>query len=150
REAELHDQATQGARRYLTTTWILTVWRAMTALAQGRLDDAERLSLEAFQMRDRRGTTAAQYFGSQLLVLRREQGRLAEIVDGIGAFTAEKPPLPVWRLAHAWVFADLDRADEAELELQRLGSPDFSDIPRDMYWLMCFWLLAEIVAKLGD
>lgn len=150
REAELHDQATQGASRYLTTTWILTVWRAMHALAQGRLVDAERLSLEAFQMRNSRGNTAAQYFGSQLLVLRREQGRLAEIVDGIGAFTADNPALPIWRLAHAWVYAELDRTAEAERELERQGAQDFSDIPRDMYWLMCQWLLAEVIAKLGD
>jgi tetratricopeptide (TPR) repeat protein len=150
REAELHDQATHGARRYLTTTWILRVWRAMTALAQGRLDDAEQLSLQAFQLRDQRGDTAAQYFGSQLLVLRREQGRLAEIVDGIGAFAAENASLPIWRLAHAWVYAELDRTAEAESELEQLGGQDFADIPRDMYWLMCFWLLAEITAKLDD
>ena len=150
REAELLDQATRGARRYLTTTWILMVWRAMTTLARGRLDDAERLSLEAFQLRDRRGITAGQYFGSQILVLRREQGRLAEIVDGIGAFTAENPSLPIWRLAHAWVYAELDRTAEAERELERFAAQNFSDIPRDMYWLMCQWLLAEIVTKLAD
>jgi hypothetical protein len=151
REAELHDQGTQGAKRYLTTTWILTVWRAMTALAQGRLEDAERLSLEAFQLRQgARSTNAVQYFGSQLLVLRREQGRLAEIIDGIGGFTGDNPSSPIWRLALAWVYAELDRTAEAERELERLGAHDFSDIPRDMYWLMCMWLLAEIVAKLAD
>lgn len=151
REAELHDQATQGARRYLTTTWILTVWRAMTAFAQGRLDDAERLSLQAFQLREgERSGNAVQYFGAQLLTLRREQGRLAEIVDGIGAFTTDHPSLPIWRLALAWVYAELDRTAEAEREVERVGAQDFSDIPRDMYWLMCSWILAEIVAKFAD
>jgi tetratricopeptide (TPR) repeat protein len=150
REAERHDQATQGSRRYLTTTWILTVWRAMAAHVRGRFDEAERLSLEAFQLRQGPSSNnAAQYFGSQLLVLRREQGRLAEVVDGIAGFSADNPTLPVWRLALAWVLAELDRTAEAEREVERVGTSDFA-VPRDMYWLSCMWLLAEIVAKLAD
>jgi tetratricopeptide (TPR) repeat protein len=150
RIAELHDQETQGTRQYLTTTWILTVWRAMTAHTQGRFDDAERLSLQAFQLRQGASSSnAVQYFGSQLLVLRREQGRLAEIVDGLGGFSSDNPS-PIWRLALAWVHAELDRTAEAARAMEQLAAEDSTDIPRDMYWLMCLWLLAEIVAKLGD
>jgi len=133
------------------TTWILEVRRAMTALTQGRLGEVEALALRALRVGQEAGNhNAAQYFGAQLIALRREQGRLVEVVDGIGGFAAENPALPVWGAALAWVLGELDREDDARRELDRLAAADFADIPRDMYWLACQWLLAEVVARLGD
>jgi tetratricopeptide (TPR) repeat protein len=107
--------------------------------------------LEAFQLREgERNAAAVHYFGVQLLALRREQGRLADVVGWIGAFTGDNPSMPLWRLVLAWVHAELNRTAEAEREVERFGAQDFGDIPRDMYWLMCLWLVAEMVAKLGD
>lgn len=108
--------------------------------------EAARLSAEIGAA----GINTAQYLGVQLIALRREQGRLAEVVDGLDAFVAHNPERPIWRAALAWVYAELDRTADAQRELERLGAEDFSDIPRDMHWLPCLRALAEVVAKLAD
>jgi predicted ATPase len=129
REVDKYLQRTQVARRHIAT-WILTVWSAMTALVRGRFDEAETLASEALQLGDQEhNPNASQYFGAQIIALRREQGRLAEIVDGIEAFAAGNPELPIWRAALAWVHAELERTADAQRELERLGDPGAAIFP---------------------
>ena len=150
READSYRRRTAVAGRPVTT-WILAVRRAMTALVEGRCEEVEPLAAQALQVgQGAQNRNAPQYFGAQLIALRREQGRLAEMVGAIEEFAAENPALPIWRAALAWVHAEIERTAEAQRELDQLGAADFRDIPRDMYWLACLWILAETAARLGD
>ena len=61
-------------------SWQATVWRAMIALMEGRLQDAERLAQDALSIGMRQDAlTAGQYYAGQLLAIRREQLSLTEL-----------------------------------------------------------------------
>jgi hypothetical protein len=123
----------------------------MTALLEGRFAEVEALATQAIALyRDRQSGNAVQYYGVQLLALRREQGRLDEMVDATAGFAAAYPAVPTWRATLAWVDAQLGHDDEARIELERLAVGEFENLPRDMFWLVCLWLLADVVTHLGD
>jgi hypothetical protein len=150
REAEAYRQRTAVTDRRIST-WYLTVRRAMMALLEGRFAEVEPLATHALGLcSERQSRNAAQYYGVQLLALRREQGRLAEMIDATANFAAAYPAVPTWRATLAWVHAELGHDDDARLELERLAANDFADLPRDMFWLVCLWLLSEVVWRLGD
>ncbi len=150
REAESYRRRTEIAGRRISR-WIVAVRNAMSALLEGRLADAEGLATQALHLGSEGGIpNAAQYYGAQMLALRREQGRLDEMVAPIEHLVAAYPAVPAWRAALAWVYAELGRDADARRELNRLAARDFTDLPRDMFWLLCLWLLAEVVTRLGD
>ena len=63
-----------------------------------------------------------------MLFLRREQGRLDELVETVESFADRYPDVPAWRCALAYTYAELDRRPDARRELdvaraQRLLRP---------------------------
>ncbi|HXX47687.1 MAG TPA: AAA family ATPase, partial [Myxococcota bacterium] len=64
--------------------WISPPGAALRALLDGRLEDAERHARERFELIHRAGfTNAATFYAVQLMGIRREQGRLAELEAGL-------------------------------------------------------------------
>ena len=91
---------TVGARqlRQPLFTWQAAVWRAMRALLAGHLSTADRLAGEALSAGIRaEGITAPQYYSIQLLAIRREQDRLAELEDPVRELVKNNPHRPAWR-----------------------------------------------------
>ena len=88
---------TQGAERlrqplYL---WNATVWRAMRALLAGALDEADRLASEGLSAGSHGETvTAPQYYAVQLLAIRREQERMAELEGPVRELRRRQPAPP--------------------------------------------------------
>jgi DNA-binding SARP family transcriptional activator len=131
--------------------WNVTVWRAMRALLDGRLEEADRLSGEALATGAHGETvTAPQYYAIQLLAIRRDQARLGELEHGVRDLVAENPLRPAWRSALLTLLWETGRIEEARAELDRLAANDFSDIPKDGDWLIAVTLLAEGAARVGD
>jgi tetratricopeptide (TPR) repeat protein len=150
REAQAYRRRTEVYGRRIST-WILAVRRAMIALLEGRFAEVEALATHALRLgSERQNGNAVQYYGAQMLVLRREQGRLDEMVDAVAGFAVQYPAVPAWRAALAWIYAELGRDVEAQRELDRLAVDDFAELPRDMLWLLSLWLCAEVATKLGD
>ena len=85
-----------------------------------------------------------------MLFLRREQGRLDELVEAVEGFADRYPDVPAWRCALAYAYAELDRRLDARRELDVLARTDFSDLPRDWLWLVSITHLSEVVAYLDD
>jgi tetratricopeptide (TPR) repeat protein len=85
-----------------------------------------------------------------MFFLRRQQGRLRELVDAVHDVVERYPELPDWRCALASVYADLDRRRDARRELDALARNDFADLPRDLVWLLSIAILSEVVAYLDD
>jgi DNA-binding SARP family transcriptional activator/tetratricopeptide (TPR) repeat protein len=130
--------------------WSATVWRAMLALLDGRLADAERLSAEALSSGVLpEGLTAPQYYAIQLLAIRREQGRMAELETAARELSAANPSLSAWRAGLATLLCETGRPDEARSELARF-TPDLSEIAPDGDWLTTVTLLADVAAEVGD
>jgi DNA-binding SARP family transcriptional activator len=144
---------TAGAQRlrqplYL---WNVAVWRAMRALLDGRLDEADRLAAEAVATGSRGETvTAPQYYAVQLLAIRQEQRRIAEFEEPARQLVEVNPHRPAWRAALATLLIEAEREDEARHEIDVIAAQGFEDIPQDGDWLIAITLLADTCADLED
>lgn len=127
------------------------VGRARRALFEGRFDEVEGLAQQVLAARrELQDEEAADVVFGQLLLLRREEGRLGEIVEDILRLAERYRAVPFWRAALGWVYAELGLGSKARLELERLALAEFTAIPRDMYWLASLAILSEVVIHLGD
>jgi tetratricopeptide (TPR) repeat protein len=138
---------TVGLRRY---RWQALLTQAMRALLAGRLADAERLADAALAAGESGPGNAEQFYGVQLYLIRREQGRLAELVPVVAGLAEERATLPIWRCGLILLLCETGRLDDARRELDRLAARDFADLPRDMNWLPALALVAEACERLGD
>jgi DNA-binding SARP family transcriptional activator/tetratricopeptide (TPR) repeat protein len=131
--------------------WHAAVWRAMRALLAGRLEEADRLANEAVAMAAGGETvTAPQYYAAQLLAIRLEQGRMAELEQAAREFVQSNAQRPAWRAALATLLCELGRTPEAQHEVDVLAQEDFEDIEQDGDWMTAITLLADCCADLGD
>jgi tetratricopeptide (TPR) repeat protein len=131
--------------------YMAAIVRAGHAHLQGRLADFETLAHEALALGlEGHDEMATQAFGGHMLYLRREQGRLGELVDAVSNLVERYPEIPNWRCALAYVYAELDRRRDAQRELEALARHDFADLPRDFAWMLSIAVLSEVVAFLDD
>jgi DNA-binding SARP family transcriptional activator len=131
--------------------WLLTAVLGRDAQIRGSLDEFEALAFQGFELGfESSNRSAAQIFGGQMVELRREQGRLAEVLEGAETLTAEYPAIAAWRCALAEMYTQLDREADARRELEIVAPDAFAGIPRDALWLSSLANLSEVVAYLGD
>jgi DNA-binding SARP family transcriptional activator len=130
--------------------WYPHVWRAMLALLDGRLAEAERLSGEALSSGIMpEGVTAPQYYAMQLLYIRREQARMGELEGPARELVASNPGRLGWRAGLAELLCQTGRAGEAR-ELMTGIAGQFDAVAPDGDWLITFALLADAAAELED
>jgi predicted ATPase/DNA-binding SARP family transcriptional activator len=131
--------------------WQAAVWRAMSALLDGRLAQAEELATEAVAAGGpAEQVIAAQYYAIQLLAIRREQGRIGELEQAARGLVASNPVRPAWRAALATLLCESGQLAEARSELEVLAAQGFRDIPRDGDWITTITLLCDVAAALED
>ncbi len=131
--------------------WNAAVWRAMRALLGGRLDEADQLAGEAMAAGSYGETiTAPQYYAIQMLAIRREQARMAELEEVTRQLVSSNPSRPAWRAALMTLLWETGRLEEARAELETIAAQNFEDIPEDGDWLIAVTLLAEGAARLGE
>jgi DNA-binding SARP family transcriptional activator len=130
--------------------WGLAASSAMLAFIQGHLERAESHVQEALQQWTDRPqfAPAAQVYAAQMRLLRREQGRLDEVVELVAAVVAQTPEVAAWRCALADMYAHLGDPDRAKRELELLG--DLSSLPRDAFWLLSITRVATVASFLDD
>src|SRR5262249_43921902 len=118
-EATVHLEAMRTIAAQLrqpSQDWFVMVYRALIALLEGELAEAERLVFDARALGERaQSWNAAVSFGLQLYVLRREQGRLAEIEQLVTNAAAAYDRYPIWRCVEVHMAACLGRPDAARL-----------------------------------
>jgi class 3 adenylate cyclase len=131
--------------------WHTPALRAMRAIIDGDLEQAERLAEEARAGGERaEQALAAQFYGVQLISLRRLQGRAEELLPTIRSLSERYPQIPAWRTARASLAALSGDREEAVLELERLSADRFAAIPRDINRLPAMALMGEAAALVGD
>jgi len=149
-ERERLVRSAHGLRCRFCTAWV-GVGRAASALLEGRFDEVEGLAQSVLgALRELQNDCGEQHVVAQLLLLRREQGQLADLVDQVRNFVERYPALPTWRASLGWMYAELGREADARRELEHLAGADFENLPRDMTWLMCMTELSELVTFLAD
>ena len=134
-------------RRLASEQWYVHLFRAMRMLLDGHLSDVERTAGEALRVgRLVQPANAEQGHTLQMVALRREQGRLAEMEAEVADRTRRYPAVPGWRCVLAWLHGEIGRTEDAARELGALAEEGFRDIPRDGIWLGAIAYLADTCA----
>jgi tetratricopeptide (TPR) repeat protein len=144
--AKLAEELRQPAQR-----WWLGSGQTMMALVEGRFEEAEQL-IESTSAAGRRAASwnAAVTQRLALFVLRREQGRLAELEDTMRRSPHEYPALLRFRCALAHLYSELGREREAGAILEPLLARPLDREHRDAEWLFSMSLLVDPCARLAD
>jgi hypothetical protein len=123
--------------------------QAGRAILHGRYEEAE---LAGQRMLEAGGESPdfVAGFGAQLLLIRRDQGRLGELDVLITSQLSTAPQVPAWRVAKAVCDAELGRPTRAAQELRRLVASGRQELPRDWLWLLPMTLLADVCVAVGD
>jgi DNA-binding SARP family transcriptional activator/tetratricopeptide (TPR) repeat protein len=138
-------------RRERYFTWLLAILRANHAHLTGHIEECDRLAHEALAHRfEGHDESAAHAFGVQILFVRREQGRLDELVHYVEDVTERYPQFVAYRYVLAYLYAQLQRRTQTRHQLEALARNDFCDVPRDAYWLANLSALSEVVFFLND
>ncbi|MEE8278444.1 MAG: tetratricopeptide repeat protein, partial [Thermoanaerobaculia bacterium] len=131
--------------------WLAGLFRAMLALLEGRFEEAEQLEQNALEIGQRaQNQNAVQLYGAGIVVIRREQGRLAEMEPAVAGMVQQYPAIRAWQCSLAWLHSDLERRTEAQSALDAVAEEGFDALPRDLFWITAMALLSEACAFLGD
>jgi len=135
--------------RQPTLMWMTAFKEAGDAIMAGDPERAEQLATVALDM----GTDSGQpdalaIYGSQLMYVRQQQGRLGELVSLIDQAVTENPGLPAFRpvLAAAQLEAGND-ATALDL-LDADASEGFESLPLDFIWMMGVTTYALVAVEL--
>jgi DNA-binding NarL/FixJ family response regulator len=129
--------------------YINTGFQTMRALLDGRFAEAERLAQQALEIGQQAHADPDGVFGIQMFLLRREQGRLAELAPAVRYFVRQHTAT-TWRPGLALIYSELGLGQEARNEFEHLAQHDFADLPRDGLWVTCITYLAEVCSFLQD
>jgi DNA-binding winged helix-turn-helix (wHTH) protein/tetratricopeptide (TPR) repeat protein len=131
--------------------WYAEYLRSMRTLLEGRVADAERLANQALAIGQRAQSRNVEHlYGGQMLWIRREQGRLLEMEPILRGLVDQFPSLPSWRSGLAFVLAESGRIDDARMQFDMLAARDFTDMPRNAFWMVAMTRIADTCAVLGD
>jgi tetratricopeptide (TPR) repeat protein len=133
--------------------WDTLTRKSALALFEGRFEEAEALIHEALRFGQLAQTANPQQaFDLQLYALRREQGRLDEVIDVVRRAADDYPAYPIWRYVLPDALAQLDRAEEARAAFDDLAAEGFPEYGAggEMQWLCSASLLPEVCRYLGD
>ena len=127
-------------------------FRMARALADGRLDEAERLNREILELGRKADDSNAEFLFAMLTgwlqYLRGELLPTRELIEGLLDRVSFIGPIS-WAFA-AFLSAELDEPEAARRHFDRLATKEFADVPRDETWLMTLAVAAEACAYLGD
>jgi len=135
--------------RQPTLMWMTAFKEAGAAIMAGDPERAEKLATAAFEMGTDSGQPdASAIYGSQLMYVRHQQGRLGELVSLINQAVTENPGLPAFRPVLA--LAHLEAGNNATaLDLLDEGAADgFASLPLDFIWMMGVTSYALIAVEL--
>jgi DNA-binding SARP family transcriptional activator len=131
--------------------WWVAATGATLALLEGRFDDAEHLMEQARTLGEHaQGYDAVNFFQLQRFALRREQGRLGEVLTGLEKAAHADPTRAILRCALALALRELGRHEQAGHLLHQLAARNYAQLPVNNDWLLAAALLAELLALTAD
>jgi len=154
-----NDRMTEAARRsgmpYFW--WAETLWQLGRAHREGRFADMEA-SLSTVGGSSQ-ALTALYFRALHLFIVRREQGRLAELAQPISDVIEMTNDLSnpfdrhrgqVAHIAYLILLIETRQEHEARARFEEFARRDFANLARDAYWLATIVLLADVCALLED
>ena len=111
------------------------VWQE-SALAEydGRLADAERLTLEGLELARRADLSDSMIsaaIGAKFYAIRMGQGRIDELVTALEGLVESQPGTTAWRVALAGALVESDRVEEARPHYMWLAADDCANVPNE-------------------
>ena len=144
-------RALAGELRQPPHHWAVGTGDTMLALMEGRFEQAERLLGETLAVGERAESwNAVVSHRLALFVLRRAQGRLAELEATIERSVRDYPSLARFRSALAHLYGELGREPETRATFDAVLSRDVSAEHMDAEWLFTMSLLIDPCVLLGD
>jgi class 3 adenylate cyclase/tetratricopeptide (TPR) repeat protein len=130
-------------------TWTTDTALAMMSVMAGA-PGAEQEVAAAFELGTCSGQPDARtWYIAQLSVIRRDQGRHAELIEPLRDFADSFSHLPVWRVVLAGLYCETDQLDEARAQIDKLAARDFK-ISSDWTWASVVISLAQVCYDLGN
>jgi class 3 adenylate cyclase len=130
--------------------WQAAVFRAMRALMQGRLEEADRLAQAAFAIGQRWQPEQAMIaIGVQMFIKSAIAGGMAALEEGGEAFAARYPQ-GAWPSALVWLLSEIDERAKARARFDALARDGFKGIRRDANWLSAMSCLSWACEYLED
>jgi hypothetical protein len=125
--------------------------RAIRALLDGRIEQAERLNMNAAELASEvtQDAIVPMIIAAQLFWIRWTQARVSELEPAVRHMAETYPLIPSWRCALTACLREAGQEQELKRELDRLGTTAFSALPRDNAWLVGLALLAEACATVS-
>ncbi|MFO7590659.1 MAG: adenylate/guanylate cyclase domain-containing protein, partial [Acidimicrobiia bacterium] len=155
-DADLHDRALADAVRLAgelrspNHAASAALSRGASAVARGDFEGAETAANEALELGRRlRSRGFVNNYGILVMPMRREQGRLGELVDATRAAVEATPEIMSWRCGLAQMLAIVGRHDEARAELDMIAVDDFGTIALDVARPYALCGAAEAIAIIG-
>ncbi len=146
--AALRETAEQTAQPFMLH--VAEHYGSAIALGDGALDAAEALAHRSREWsRLLTGRDASGVYGIQMFSIRREQGRLAELVPALRMLAASGEEQGPWRPGLVALLAELGDQAEASEELSRALAGGL-DAYRESLWLASLTYLTDACAALGD
>lgn len=126
--------------------------RTLLAIHEGRFAEAETLAGQAFASGRRAvsGGHAQGVYGLQMFTIRRDQGRLGEVLPVLRHLVAAQSDATTWLPGLALLYAELGMHDEARGVFERLAADGFSAVLRATQAVTESTFLAEVCTALGD
>jgi DNA-binding SARP family transcriptional activator len=123
--------------------------RAGRAILEGRYEDAEQES-EAMLSVGGDSPDFVAAFGVQIVLVRRDQGRLAELESLVLEQIVASPRIPAWKVAGLFIHSAAGRRRRAKQGLHELVGDEVAAIPRDWLWPLAVAGLADVCVDLDD
>lgn len=131
--------------------WFTKVYGGMRALMAGRFEEVERAGTEGEALGGVVQPAGARLaFGAQRVMLRREQGRAAEVLPLVREIADATPGMPLWQAALASTYVEVGDLTAARHTFERIAADDFAAFPRDFLWLYAMTHAARTCVALGD
>ncbi len=132
-----------------TMMWTAAYREASYALAEGEPDRAEEFADAALKLGTESGQPdAVSIYGTQLMMIRHQQGRMGELVSLAEHVVSTNPDMPAYRGALA--LAHFEAGDEAEARRihETAAAGDF-ELPPDPVWIDGIMVHAWTAIRLG-
>jgi hypothetical protein len=126
-------------------------WDGVFAHIAGDVVAAEQLATQSFREAARAQVGHANsYLAGMLYTLRRQQGRLDELLEAMQALAVGTSANLTWTVAHALALAETGAVAESRARFTELAADGARAVPRDWFWLLTVVLLAETACALED
>lgn len=134
-ELRIHAAAMRSMRALLDGDWPAGEAAALATLAEGERSQA---------------LDALQFYGTEMLQLRSEQLRLAELADAFEQMVVQAGALPGWRAPLAWALVQAGRTDAAREIAWEVAADGFGRLPRDANFIPVIAILTHAIGELED